>query len=219
MPAALASRPSRLRPPRSRRVPERARRATRAPQRVVLARGSPSPEARVPGHRRSGSAAIRESAARAAAKKPFAIAQSSCAGSAAVCARRLEEIAWLADWMAVSARRRNVGSERDGPQPMAPAGPISPQVLALPLHAPRCQLQAAGSQAGLPAPTACRRLNSADATDGEQLLRSCSMQIPHTRALIDTHVTHALCSGCHRHEQSEYHLHSARSGHDRTISD
>ena len=38
-----------------------------------------------------------KSAARAAAKKPFAIAQSSCAGSAAACARRLEEIAWLAD--------------------------------------------------------------------------------------------------------------------------
>ena len=77
------------------------------------------------------------------------------------------------------------------PQPIAPAGPTSPQALALPLHAPRYQLQAAGSQARLPAPTACRRLHSAVAPDGEQLLRSCSTQIPQTRALIDTHVTHA----------------------------
>ncbi len=88
--------------------------------------------------------------------------------------------------MAVSARRTNIGSEQDAPRPIASAGPTSPQVLALPLHAPRYQLQAVGSQGRLPAPTECRRLNSAVAPDGEQLLRSCSTQIPQTRALIDT---------------------------------
>lgn len=93
--------------------------------------------------------------------------------------------------MAVSARRRNVGSEQDALAPIAPARPKSPQILALLRHAPRYQLQAVGSQARLPAPTECRRPNSAVAPDGWQLLRSCSTQIPQTRALIDSHVTHA----------------------------
>jgi len=107
-PAAPSPRPARSPIPRAGHAPERARRAVPALRSADPATESRSPEARVPGHRRSGPAARSETAGRAAAQKQAACLHDGRVVSAVARVRRPEEIAPAPMTMAVCARPRNV---------------------------------------------------------------------------------------------------------------
>ena len=109
MPGAKAPRPMRRPAPSLWHVSERARRADRAPRSVDPARGSRSAEGRVLGHRRSGSTAACESAARAAAQELAArVLHGPCVDPSADRVLWLQKIAAASRQTAASARRWNV---------------------------------------------------------------------------------------------------------------
>jgi hypothetical protein len=107
-PAAPSPRPARSSIPRAGYAPERARRAVPALRSADRATESRSPEAQVPGHRRSGPAATSETAGRAAAQEQAACLPDGRVVSAVDRDRRPEEIAPAPVTIAVCARPRNV---------------------------------------------------------------------------------------------------------------